>query len=80
MDFNFCLFKDAKLLALVSILSLKALETVNFNSLFLKLVLLLVSRVLFSSLNFFVALCSANFRLSKFFEGEKALFLPENLL
>ena len=66
--FSFCLalLTEAKLRSLASIWSLKALETVNFNSLFLVLdfidFLFLFS---FSSLSLLVALCSANLRLSK---------------
>ena len=66
--FSFCLalLTEAKLLSLASISSLRALETVNFNSLFLvpdfKVFLSLLS---LSPLSFLVALCSANFLRSK---------------
>ena len=67
-SFNLALLTEAKLLSLASISSLKALETVNFNSLFLfqtfKVFLSLLS---LSPLSLFVARCSANFRLSKSF-------------
>ena len=68
--FSFCLalLTEASLLALASISSLKALETVNFNSLFFvpafKVFLSLLS---FSPLSLLVALCSASLRLSKSF-------------
>src|SRR6056300_1153477 len=68
--FSFCLalLTEAKLLSLASISSLKARETVNFNSLFLvpafKVFLSLLS---LSPLSLFVALCSANFLRSKSF-------------
>ena len=67
-SFNLALFTEAKLLSLASISSLRALETVNFNSLFFvpdfKVFLSLLS---LSPLSLFVARCSANFRLSKSF-------------
>ena len=63
---SFCLalFTEAKLLSLVSISSLKALDTVNLISLFLvpNLDFLSLSS---SFLNLFVALCSASFLFSK---------------
>ena len=55
---------DAKLLSLVSISSLKALETVSFNSLFFVPDLLFFSLSV-SAFNLVVALCSASLRLSK---------------
>ena len=66
--FSFCLalLTEAKLLSLASISSLRALETVNFNSLFFvpdfKVFLSLLS---LSPLSLLVALCSANFLRSK---------------
>ena len=64
---SFCLalFTDAKLLSLVSISSLSALETVSFNSLFFVPNLVFFSLLSVSPFNLFVALCSANFLLSK---------------
>ena len=62
-SFNLALFTDAKLLSLASISSLNALETVSFNSL-----LFAPNFCFFPSLSpfsLFVALCSANFLLSK---------------
>ena len=82
--FSFCLalLTEAKLLSLASISSLKALETVNFNSLFLvpvfEVFLFFISN---SFLSLFVALCSANLRFSKSFvingpfEGKIGLFV-----
>ena len=62
-SFSLALFTDAKLLSLASISSLNALETVNFSS------LLFAPNFCFfpslSPLSLFVALCSANFLLSK---------------
>ena len=64
-SFSLALLTDARLLSLASISSLKALETVNFNS------LLLVPNLCFfpslSPLSLLVALCSANFLFSKSF-------------
>ena len=57
-SFNFALLSEAILLVLASISSLNALETVNFNSLFL------VSGLPVSPLSLLVALCSANLRFS----------------
>jgi len=56
--------RDAKLLALVSISSLKALDTVNFNSLFFVPIFPFTAD---SFLSLLVALCSASLRLSKLF-------------
>ena len=66
ISFCLALLTDAKLLSRASISSLKALETVNFVSLFLTPVFK-VFLSLFPSLPLilFVALCSANFLLSK---------------
>ena len=63
---SFCLalFTDAKLLSLVSISSLKALETVSLTCLLFAPNLLFLS-LSESPLSFLVALCSASFRLSK---------------
>ena len=63
---SFCLalFTEAKLLSLVSISSLNALETVSFNFLCFVLCLFFLSFSV-SPFNFFVALCSASFRFSK---------------
>jgi len=58
---SLALLRDAKLLALVSISSLKALDTVNFNSLFFVPALPFSADSLLSHL---VALCSANLRFS----------------
>ena len=65
---SFCLalFTDAKLLSLVSISSLKALETVSFFCLLFVPNLDFLSPSL-SPFSFLVALCSASFRLSKSF-------------
>ena len=67
-SFSLALLTDAKLLSLASISSLRALETVNFNSLFFvpdfKVFLSFPSP---SPLSLFVALCSASLRLSKSF-------------
>ena len=57
-SFNFALLSEAILLDLASISSLNALDTVNFNSLFL------VSGLPVSPFNLLVALCSANLRFS----------------
>ena len=68
--FSFCLalFTEAKLLSRASISSLKALETVNFNSLlFVPAFKVFLSLFSFPPLSLLVALCSANFRLSKSF-------------
>jgi len=64
---SFCLalFTDAKLLSLVSISSLNALETVNLTSLFFVPIFVFLSLFSLSSFNLFVALCSANFLFSK---------------
>ena len=59
---SFALFKDARLLALVSILSLSALDTVSFCSLFL--LVFPLNSLAVSSFNLFVALCSASFLFS----------------
>ena len=86
--FSFCLalLTEAKLLSLASISSLRALETVSFNSLFLvpdfKVFLSFPS---LSPLSLFVALCSASLRLSKSFViggdfGTKADFILVPLL
>ena len=63
-SFSLALLIDAKLLDLNSISSLKALETVSFNSLFLVENLFLLSLSLESPFIFLVALCSASFLLS----------------
>jgi hypothetical protein len=67
--FSFCLalLTEASLLALASISSLKALETVSFNSLFFVPAFKVFLSLFSSPLNLFVALCSANFLLSKSF-------------
>ena len=67
--FSFCLalLTEAKLLSLASISSLKALETVNFNSLFFGPDFSVFLSLLSSPLSLFVALCSANFLRSKSF-------------
>ena len=64
---SFCLalLTDARLLSLVSISSLSALETVSFNSLFFGFNLDFLSLFSASPFNLLVALCSANLRLSK---------------
>jgi hypothetical protein len=67
-SFNLALLTEAKLLSLASISSLNALDTVNFNSLFLVPAFrVLLSLLSFSSFSLLVALCSANLRLSKSF-------------
>ena len=67
-SFSLALLTEAKLLSLASISSLRALDTVNFFSLFF------VPNFIFfpspSPLSLFVALCSANFLFSKSDEGE----------
>ena len=60
-SFNFALLREAILLVLASISSLKALETVSFNSLFLASGFPLSPA---SPLSLLVALCSANLRFS----------------
>ena len=64
-SFSLALLTDAKLLSLASISSLKALETVNFVSLFFVPNLFFLLSL--SPLSLFVALCSASFLLSKSF-------------
>ena len=79
---SFCLalLTDAKLLSLVSIWSLRARETVSFNSLFFVPDFVFFSLSL-SPFNLLVALCSASFRLSKSLvigcALEKKLFLVD---
>ena len=64
---SFCLalFTDAKLLSLVSISSLNALETVNLTSLFFVPSFVFLSFSSSFPFNLFLALCSASFLLSK---------------
>ena len=64
---SFCLalFTEAKLLSRVSISSLNALETVNLSSLFFVPNFDFLSLFSVLTFNLFVALCSANLRLSK---------------
>ena len=64
---SFCLalLTEAKLLSLVSISSLKALDTVSLLSLFLELSFDFLSFSFSSPFSLFLALCSASFRLSK---------------
>ena len=64
-SFCFALFRDARLLDLVSILSLKALETVSFCSLFFDPIFPFKSFGDNSPLSLLVALCSASLRFSK---------------
>ena len=73
---SFCLalFTEAKLLSLVSISSLKALETVNLSSLFFGPILDFFSLFSISPFNLFVALCSASFRLSKSIDAVEDIF------
>ena len=61
---SLALFKEAKLLDFFSISSLKALDKVNFNSLFFDPILPLESFVVLSPLGLLVALCSASLRFS----------------
>ena len=79
---SFCLalFTEAKLLSLVSISSLNALETVNFTSLFFKLLALDFLSLSSSPLNLFVALCSANLRFSKSLIPELGVFILKFVL
>ena len=74
-SFSLALLTEAKLLSLASISSLKALETVNFNSLFLTPDFIFFPS--FSPLSLLVALCSANFLLSKSFIAE-GIFVPND--
>ena len=71
---SFCLalFTDAKLLCRVSISSLRALDTVNFSSLFFDVDLDFLS-LSSSVFNLFVALCSASLRFSKSLWAEDVL-------
>ena len=65
-SFSLALFTDAKLLSLASISSLKALDTVNFVSLFFTPDFkVFLSLFWLSPLSLLVALCSASLRLSK---------------
>ena len=66
---------EARLLSLASISSLKALETVNFNSLFFTPDFIFFPSL--SPLSLLVALCSANFLLSKSFIAE-GTFVPND--
>ena len=79
ISFCLALLTEAKLLCFASISSLNALDTVNFNSLFLvpafKVFLSLSS---LSPLSLLVALCSASFLLSKSFELSGDLGLNED--
>ena len=65
LSFNFALLRDARLLAFVSILSLKALEIVSFSSLLFDPFFSFESLESASPLILLVALCSASFRFSK---------------
>ena len=68
------LLREAKLLALVSISSLKALDTVNLSSLFFDPVFPFVSFWISSPLSLLVARCSASLRFSKLLVIGKADF------